>query len=159
MRKILALIGALGLALLLAAPASADFDGGQLHTAIGWKGTHCYTTHPDGTSPIYAAVKVTMTVYNGKTGRNSANYMKARARMESGTGIQPGAWGKTQVSGRLQHNRAYHITTTVYTPLVSPFPDWKVHVQLIWNRANPWLDVVRDFRFSLNCNPLPLGSG
>jgi hypothetical protein len=141
-------------ALVIPSAASADLDGGQLHAAIQWKGTQCYTTHPDGTSPVYAAVKVRMTVYNGNSRRNSANYMKARARMESGTGIQAGAWGKTQVSGKLLHNRAYHITTTAYTPWVSPTPDWTVHVQLIWNRANPWFDVVRDFRFRLNCNPL-----
>jgi hypothetical protein len=137
----------------VAAPTGSAGEAPRLIKAHKWLSTECITQQTaSGRVLVRAKVTVRMTVVNYRVyNGTSAQRMKLRARIVSGTGINIHRDWKEAHSGSLVQGRRYAETLSVTTDNFSPTADKKVQIRMIWDRPAPLRNVVVNDERELRC--------
>lgn len=134
---------ALGLVVAGAAdPPAATAKAPTLIKAFRITGVQCV---PGPANTVRARVRLWMRVVNFGPGRDWADRMEAKVRLES---TEPGLnihskWAKSK-SPRLLQNTRHTYTWDLLTDNKSGTAEWKLHVKLIWHRPWPIPNVKKD---------------
>lgn len=144
--------GVLGLAAAGAAdPPTATAKSPNLITAFNITGVQCV---PGPANTVRARVRLWMRVVNYGPGRDWADRMEAKVRLES---TEPGInihsnWRGWKTPALLQDTK-YFQRWDLLTEPKSGTAEWKVHVKLIWHRKAPIPNVTKDVyrSFAGNC--------
>jgi hypothetical protein len=141
----------LGLAIAGAAdPPTATAKSPNLIKSFNITGVQCV---PGPANTVRARVRLWMRVVNYGPGRDWADRMEAKVRLESTEpGYSPhGNWAKWKTPRLLQDTKHFY-RWDLLTDNKSGTAEWKLHVKLIWHRPAPIPNVTKDVYTTFNGN-------